>query len=138
MKIADFGVSLLASQTEATNLGTIRWRSPEMFKRTRKKSKNISDICTNKIDVFGYGVILWELFHSPHLPWEEIVDKEVEEKVLKGLRPKISDQCPSLWKSLIEKCWKEQPEQRPSFNFIVKYLTENIPESLKSLSQNVS
>ena len=127
-KISDFGISTKGKQLSADGCGSARWRAPEMFIRTaNKKGKMIGDICTNKIDVYGYSIILWELFHMPAIPWEEDLDEMVEKKVLSGQRMKLSDNVGSSWKQLIQSCWNQDPEQRPSFHRIVQII-EQIPQ----------
>ena len=105
----------------ADGCGSARWRAPEMFIGTaNKKGKMIGDICTNKIDVYGYSIILWELFHMSAITWEEDLDEMVERKVLSEQRMKLLDNRGSSWKQLIQSCWNQDPEQRPSFHRIVQ------------------
>ena len=87
----------------------------------------IGDICTNKIDVYGYSIILWELFHMSAITWEEDLDEMVERKVLSEQRMKLLDNRGSSWKQLIQSCWNQDPEQRPSFHRIVQII-EQIPQ----------
>jgi hypothetical protein len=56
---------------------------------------------------------------------EEGVERIVKEKVVNGERPSLPQHCPPLLKALIEKCWIQEPEERPSFAMIcseLKYL----------------
>ncbi|CAA2956775.1 serine threonine- kinase HT1 [Olea europaea subsp. europaea] len=54
VKVADFGTSCLETQCRKTkgNMGTYRWMAPEMIKEK---------ICTRKVDVYSFGIVLWEL-----------------------------------------------------------------------------
>ena len=54
VKVADFGTSCLETQCRETkgNTGTYRWMAPEMIKEKP---------CTRKVDVYSFGIVLWEL-----------------------------------------------------------------------------
>jgi len=127
-KIADFGISKNDSDEKYGKLGvgTTIWKAPEIYKRKRKSvaaghhHPDRSNTYTNKVDVFSYAIILWELFHLGHFPWE--MELEIEKKVLGGARPLISPDCPQKWRHLIECCWKHNPGERPDFKDIVEML----------------
>jgi len=126
-KISDFGLSTL-NKTEITNMGvgTGRWRAPEVFKRKSRSSKQYKEFYTNKSDVYSFGIIVWELFHLGSMPWEGELDEDVTRKVLGGERPKIADDVPELWRSLIEHCWQHDPDKRPTFDEIVPFLESEL------------
>ena len=42
--------------------------------------------------------------------------KDIQE----GIRPKISDDIPNVYRELIERCWSQEAEKRPQFNEIVE------------------
>lgn len=54
VKVADFGTSCLETQCRESkgNTGTYRWMAPEMIKEKP---------CTRKVDVYSFGIVLWEL-----------------------------------------------------------------------------
>lgn len=54
VKVADFGTSCLETQCRSSkgNAGTYRWMAPEMIKEKP---------CTRKVDVYSFGIVLWEL-----------------------------------------------------------------------------
>lgn len=54
VKVADFGTSCLETQCRSSkgNMGTYRWMAPEMVKEKP---------CTRKVDVYSFGIVLWEL-----------------------------------------------------------------------------
>lgn len=74
-------------------------------------------------DVYAYGYIVFEL--------QQII-KKVDNG---GYRPTIDDDVPIAFKDLIEKCWSQLPEDRPSFSSIVEdlknpeFITELVDES---------
>ena len=48
------------------------------------------------------------------------------EVVLKGNRPKIPSFVSNFYRQLIEKCWSQDPNERPSFDEIVDHLKNNV------------
>jgi serine/threonine protein kinase len=137
-KIADFGTlrfseivssaaQLQSSQTktrssaktpvvEMTGLvGTTRWMAPEVMRGER--------IYTSKVDIYSLALILWELTEGK-LPFENTRwNHEVEDFVLKGVRPNIrSDLCPLRWKLLIVTCWQADPRERPTIQQVINSL----------------
>jgi len=72
-----------------------------------------------KSDVWSFGVVLWEIFTLGALPYSELSNKEVITKVQNGHRlSKPTANCPSEIYELMQRCWKDDPSERPSFNQI--------------------
>ncbi|KAJ7549108.1 hypothetical protein O6H91_07G040200 [Diphasiastrum complanatum] len=80
IKITDFGVACLATECNnlAKDIGTYRWMAPEMISHKPY---------SRKVDVYSFGIILWEL-NTGLIPFEEmsavqaafaVVDKIVKE-----------------------------------------------------------
>ncbi|ESO96833.1 hypothetical protein LOTGIDRAFT_56170, partial [Lottia gigantea] len=84
----------------------IRWMAPESIKF------GFYDI---KSDVWSYGVLLWELLTRGCLPFIDTADSGIYDLLVEGFRlgkPEIiSDEIYEL----INKCWEEESEFRPSF-----------------------
>jgi len=88
-----------------------------------------------KSEVFSFGIILWELLtqEKPILytaEGREMEPKEIKLYILNGGRlplpsaitlNKLPRQCESYVR-LIRECWKQNPEERPSFSGIIKFL----------------
>lgn len=79
-----------------------------------------------KVDVFAFGGILYELL-TDKSPYDEISNAggDVWKKVKDSDRPAIPDYCSDELRFLIEMCWNQAPEQRPSFHNIVDYMLPN-------------
>ena len=60
-----------------------------------------------------YGMI------TGKLPFEG-VEKNNYDVVLQGDRPTLPEEIESWIKTLLSKCWHENPEERPNFEEIVK------------------
>ncbi|KAG7401128.1 hypothetical protein PHYBOEH_002686 [Phytophthora boehmeriae] len=125
--LAEFQHACNASQTKAPSttktpvvemtglVGTTRWMAPEVMRGER--------IYTSKVDIYSLALILWELIEGK-LPFENTRwNHEVEDFVLKGVRPNIrSDLCPLRWKLLIVTCWQADPLERPTIQQVINSL----------------
>ena len=52
-------------------------------------------------------------------------DDDFEEMILDGERPEIPDECPEFFRTMITKCWHQNPEERPEFVQILKELIDH-------------
>ncbi|KAF5730087.1 serine/threonine-protein kinase HT1-like [Tripterygium wilfordii] len=64
VKVADFGISCLESQCGSAKgfTGTYRWMAPEMIKEKHH---------TKKVDVYSFGIVLWELL-TAMIPFDDM------------------------------------------------------------------
>ena len=114
-KICDFGMSRkmpedLSLMSHA--VGTLRWNAPEIIRYEKYNQK---------IDVYSYGMILWELL-TRQVPFSSIPNDAyiIFAIVNKKKRPLIPSDCPQNLSQLIELCWRENPDERPEMKTIVK------------------
>lgn len=129
-KISDFGLSkeLICDfesdsfQSKEGFKGTIAYSSPEMIKNGTFSKAG---------DVYSYGIMAYEI-----LSGQEIYDKmnqfDVMNEVLNKKRPSFNFPISDSYKKLIERCWEENMEDRPSFDEIVEILKneESCDESI--------
>ena len=87
---------------------------------------------SNKVDVFAFGVTLWELIHRKRpypSNWTLIV---LFQNVSRGFRPEFAPEfCTpeyEVLKNIIESCWATLPEDRPSFKDVISMLNVNKPK----------
>ncbi|GAA0186184.1 non-receptor serine/threonine protein kinase [Lithospermum erythrorhizon] len=117
LKIADFGIACEEAHCDllAEDPGTYRWMAPELIKRKPYG---------RKVDVYGFGLILWELVAGT-IPYENMTPIQAAFAVVhKNLRPIVPENCPLAMKALTEQCWSLQPEKRPEFWQIVQVLEQ--------------
>ncbi|XP_038079137.1 nascent polypeptide-associated complex subunit alpha, muscle-specific form-like isoform X2 [Patiria miniata] len=91
---------------------------------------------TKASDVWSFGVTMWEMFTYGRQPWathtgEEIL-KAIDKPALQRLeRPEA---CPVKIYEILQKCWKHEPEKRPSFVEICEELPKAKPEQVKAIT----
>lgn len=88
---------------------------------------------TSKIDVFAFGVIVFELL-TGNVPFSPCSNQVIFEKYVNRERPEIP--C-AKYSDLISQCWASDPSKRPSFDEISKMLLEDADESLATYAMKV-
>ncbi|KAK8845724.1 hypothetical protein M9Y10_020642 [Tritrichomonas musculus] len=119
-KIADFGLSKMKhSNSETMSIestlaikGTPIYISPEIWKNMEY---------TKASDVYSFGIIIYEIITNEE-PFKEFDVFEIRSKVKKGFRPPFNCPIPESYKNLIERCWSQDPEERPTFDQILNDL----------------
>ncbi|XP_075477092.1 uncharacterized protein LOC142518233 isoform X1 [Primulina tabacum] len=118
VKVGDFGLSKLKNTTFLTaksGRGTPQCMAPEVLR---------NEPSTEKSDVFSFGVILWELM-TECVPWSNFNPLQVVGVVgfmdhrldlPKNIDPRVS--------SIISDCWQSNPENRPSFEDIIRKMAD--------------
>ena len=113
-KVCDFGTArqLSVSCMHTGQAGSYRWMAPEIAEECHTK-------IDEKCDVFSYGMTLYKIY-ALELPFADIKsDVMASNAIMEGKRPSIPEGLPSFLHSLLQDCWDEEPEQRPSFKTIV-------------------
>eukprot|EP01083_Nonionella_stella_P232663 820487_1 len=126
VKVTDF-FDVNANKTETVEydekVGSSGYDAPELFDPT----VNGYD---SKVDVFSYGIILWELYTSLKAIKGNLVENVLKsisplqyvDKLKSGLRPNIPSDCPKKFGYLIQQCWEYEPQKRPTFEQVVSSL----------------
>lgn len=153
IKIADLGVATFktwskltkeehneqrkASGTCKKNGGTLYYMAPEHLYDINAKP-------TEKSDVYSFGIVLWAIFANKE-PYENAISAQHVLHCIKiGNRPNVEDimeHCPQEIIPLMEKCWKESPEARPTFPDIEEefgpYYTSHFEEFVEEDVENL-
>ncbi|XP_072102849.1 tyrosine-protein kinase Fyn isoform X3 [Mobula birostris] len=118
-KIADFGLARLIEDNEYTaRQGAkfpIKWTAPEAALYGR---------FTIKSDVWSFGILLTELVTKGRVPYPGMNNREVLEQVERGYRMASPQDCPSSLHELMIQCWKKDPEERPTFEYLQAFLED--------------
>eukprot|EP01024_Parvocaulis_polyphysoides_P044153 TRINITY_DN405_c0_g2_i2.p1 TRINITY_DN405_c0_g2~~TRINITY_DN405_c0_g2_i2.p1 ORF type:complete len:307 (-),score=46.19 TRINITY_DN405_c0_g2_i2:787-1707(-) len=118
VKLADFGLALITSRPQEGNnenqtvINTmrnlpIRWTPPEVIKKFEESR------WSQKSDVWSYGILVWEIFTNGKIPFENLTDLTVMQKL--GLYSKESKdqesvlppklQIPDQIYEFMKQCW---------------------------------
>lgn len=64
--------------------------------------------------------------------------KTCQRYVLGGVRPPIPLGCPPVVARLLEQCWDENPEERPTFELVVEYIETQCRETMETMQLPLS
>ncbi|CAH1786475.1 unnamed protein product [Owenia fusiformis] len=122
VKITDFGLRMLYDDTSVKHLehkedNSALWIAPEILRGSDTRA-------TQQGDVFSFAIILQEII-TRQMPYGEVRDtldvKDIIGQIKAAnpvLRPKVDHTCPHDVKDLLQKCWLENPDERPDFKSI--------------------
>ncbi|KAG0557276.1 hypothetical protein KC19_11G116100 [Ceratodon purpureus] len=109
-RVADFGLRSFRNLPH-------KWQ-PRYFRAAPEQHQ--ADTLHTSVDVFSFGMILYDLFEhdKAHHFWKK---KNSADILRRGGRPTLdtASSYPSGMKNLIERCWAQDSEKRPSFGSIV-------------------
>ena len=138
--IGDFGFCKPADEISSKNIyGVMPYMAPEILRRKGY---------TQKSDVYSLGVIINEVISIIPPFNKEPHDYHLALDICRGKRPEIREESPKYLKELIQKCWDENPENRPTSEEVMKkledyvyikdndgYLTEKYTEQVEKLEE---
>ena len=117
-RLCDFGSSRDFSR-ESTMTGlppvTLYYAAPELC--------NEDGDYNEKIDVYSFGVMLYEIV-TGKLALRHLNLLKLPVYISSGKRPEIPDSVLPFTRTLIERCWSQDPSERPPFEEIYNYLVE--------------
>ena len=127
VKICDFGLSRLV-QHDVTmmtaEIGTPAYMAPEMASEGALDSVEAG----KAIDVFSFSVCCLEIW-TQEKPYKnkKLNAFQLMVKVMKGQRPEIPvNRLPNNIIQTIQKCWSQEPKERPSFEKVKEAMDNNI------------
>jgi fyn-related kinase len=119
VKIADFGLARVIIDNEYTAREgakfPIKWTAPEAALYNRFSIKS---------DVWSFGILMSELITHGRIPYPGMTNGEVLAKVEQGYRMPPPPGCPDpLYQTMLD-CWKPEPDERPTFEFLKYHLED--------------
>lgn len=112
-KVADFGLARLVDEdiysTKEETKFPIRWTALEAILHSR---------CSIKSDVWSFGILLYEVITKGKTPYPTFNNKEVIGFLQRGERMGRPECCPEALHDLMLACWKFEPEDRPTFEYL--------------------
>eukprot|EP00026_Physarum_polycephalum_P002356 Phypoly_transcript_02362.p1 GENE.Phypoly_transcript_02362~~Phypoly_transcript_02362.p1 ORF type:complete len:737 (+),score=63.66 Phypoly_transcript_02362:510-2720(+) len=116
VKIADFGFSRIKAENQTmTQCGTVAWTAPEIFEGSHY---------SEQADVYSFGIVLWEMIFRTK-PWLNTHAMRITQAVVAGKRPPSANppiNTPPEMLILMESCWQQIPQDRPTFAKILDKL----------------
>ncbi|XP_036386343.1 tyrosine-protein kinase HCK-like [Megalops cyprinoides] len=118
-KIADFGLARVIEDNEYTAREgakfPIKWTAPEAI--------NYGSF-TIKSDVWSFGILLMEIITYGRTPYPGMTNPEVIRSLEKGYRMQRTESCPQELYDIMLDCWKNRPEERPTFEYLQSVLED--------------
>ena len=112
-KINNYGMSELFDSSEkiAKIVMTHPFTSPEVL-------LNGPEMFSMKSDVYSFALLVYEILTNKK-PFCKVGKGQLFEKIMNSYRPDLSRSVPDQYRDLIEKCWSQNPDERPTFDQIV-------------------
>ncbi|TKS76063.1 Tyrosine-protein kinase [Collichthys lucidus] len=117
-KIADFGLARIIESEYTAQEGAkfpIKWTAPEAI--------NFGTF-TIKSDVWSFGILLTEIVTYGRIPYPGMTNPEVIRSLDRSYRMPRPDGCPEELYDIMMMCWRQKPENRPTFEFLQNTLND--------------
>ncbi|KAI6645807.1 Leucine-rich repeat serine/threonine-protein kinase 1 isoform X2 [Oopsacas minuta] len=131
IKLTDYGISeMIVPKGFRGYKGTAGFMAPELF-----PEEGVFLAVDQKVDVYSYAMFLCELLFGRN---PAAGDRNVLDKVRNGVRPVCSSkEIPIHMLNLIQRCWEQLPQMRPSTNEILQELSE-VKFVIKNKASNIN
>uniref|UniRef100_A0ACB8G953 Uncharacterized protein n=1 Tax=Sphaerodactylus townsendi TaxID=933632 RepID=A0ACB8G953_9SAUR len=117
-KVADFGLARLIENEYLAREGAkfpIKWTAPEAINY---------GVFTIKSDVWSFGILLTEIITYGRCPYPAMTNPEVIQCLTLGYRMARPSNCPPELYAIMLKCWQNNPEERPTFEYLQSTLED--------------
>ncbi|CAF4060085.1 unnamed protein product, partial [Rotaria sp. Silwood1] len=120
VKVCDFGLAQTRSETTRQSIlthalpCTLQWTAPEILRMKKH---------TDKSDIYSLGIVYWELAAN-EIPYDGHQNGNIREFVLSGDRLEIPETTPSSFSMVIQKCWANDPKDRPNCSQLIEIIGE--------------
>eukprot|EP01118_Nematostelium_gracile_P008863 TRINITY_DN2959_c0_g1_i4.p1 TRINITY_DN2959_c0_g1~~TRINITY_DN2959_c0_g1_i4.p1 ORF type:complete len:728 (-),score=108.04 TRINITY_DN2959_c0_g1_i4:19-2202(-) len=122
--VNDFGLSRFGDEYHLSEQSKvpIKWTAIEVL---------MSKPATVASDVWSFGIVCWEVLEDGDMPYPDYATTVLLSVLKEGKRLPRPKECLDVLWSLMERCWKEDPTERPNFQEIVDEL-EVLSQSQRS------
>uniref|UniRef100_A0A669CBB0 Tyrosine-protein kinase n=1 Tax=Oreochromis niloticus TaxID=8128 RepID=A0A669CBB0_ORENI len=117
-KIADFGLARIIESEYTAQEGAkfpIKWTAPEAI--------NFGTFSI-KSDVWSFGILLTEIVTYGRIPYPGMTNPEVIRSLDRSYRMPCPDGCPEELYDIMMVCWKQKPDDRPTFEYLQNTLND--------------
>ncbi|XP_038073903.1 hepatocyte growth factor receptor-like isoform X2 [Patiria miniata] len=132
VKIADFGLSRdlyerdYYSAKDKTAKLPVRWMALESLER---------NVYNTKTDVWSFGVVMWEFLTRGMTPYPSVDNWDISSYLQRGRRLHQPLHCPDHVYQIMMNCWSASPVDRPTFEDLVREITDILMASVDQQSQ---
>lgn len=128
--LCDFGgareIQPQASMT--TNVGSPEYMAPEFFQNDPHYTKSV--------DIYAFGILMYSVMTASLLYQGQTSIFVIMNEVVNNRRPTIPEFIPDYLKSLIQRCWSQNPSERPTFDEIYQNLINDFTLSPEEVDEN--
>ncbi|XP_026178329.1 tyrosine-protein kinase Tec isoform X2 [Mastacembelus armatus] len=121
VKVSDFGMARYVLDNQYTSSSgaqfPVKWSPPEVFNFCKYSSKS---------DVWSYGVLMWEVLTEGRMPFEQHQNHQVVSLVTQGHRLYRPKKATFAIYDIMQLCWHERPEERPSFSQLCMMISNTL------------
>ncbi|KAM5163082.1 tyrosine-protein kinase Blk [Mantella aurantiaca] len=117
-KIGDFGLARVIDTEYIAKEGTkfpIKWTAPEAIN---------FGVFTIKSDMWSFGILLTEIVTFGRIPYPGMTNPDVIQLLDQGYRMPCPENCTTELYEIMLKCWREKPEDRPTFEYLQSVLED--------------
>ncbi|XP_078073195.1 tyrosine-protein kinase Tec-like isoform X2 [Mustelus asterias] len=119
VKVSDFGMTRYVLDDQYTSSSgakfPVKWSPPEVLHYSKFSSKS---------DVWSFGVLIWEVYNEGKMPFETKTNSEVVEFISSGCRLYRPKQASKAVYEIMNQCWHEKAERRPSFSDLLQMINQ--------------
>nr|XP_008103040.1 PREDICTED: platelet-derived growth factor receptor beta [Anolis carolinensis] len=135
VKICDFGLArdIMRDSNYISKGNTflpLKWMAPESI---------FNNLYTTLSDVWSFGILLWEIFTLGGTPYPELpMNEQFYNAIKRGYRMSKPTHASNEIYEIMQKCWEEKFEIRPSFSQLVMLLGNLLTENYRKRYQQVN
>lgn len=135
VKICDFGLARdIVRDSNYISKGNtflpLKWMAPESI---------FNNLYTTLSDVWSFGILLWEIFTLGGTPYPELpMNEQFYNAIKRGYRMSRPSYASEEIYEIMQKCWDEKFETRPSFSNLVDMTGNLLVEGYKQRYKQVN
>ncbi|XP_066446483.1 platelet-derived growth factor receptor beta isoform X2 [Eleutherodactylus coqui] len=130
VKICDFGLARdIVRDSNYISKGNtflpLKWMAPESI---------FNNLYTTLSDVWSFGILLWEIFTLGGTPYPELpMNEQFYNAIKRGYRMSKPSYASEEVYDIMQKCWDEKFEKRPTFSSLVALTGNLLADGYKQL-----